>query len=98
MRKLFAIFFLFVCQAVFAAELPKELYYKTDTGYVVLTTEPCEIEGIPQFKWKAYATEYNKNHPGCWYRAKDGVHIYYSDLDATGLYDPAGFKVDRDSI
>ena len=80
-------------------DLPKEMSMKTETGEIVLTSEPCEFIklGLKDYRFAAYATEKgHANHEGCWdtdiidrFKA---IKIYFPEIDSTGIYNPALFK------
>lgn len=57
-------------QTAVAAEPPKEMYMPNDAGgFVVLTSQPCQIEKMAEeYPYRAYATESSDvvNHEGCW--------------------------------
>lgn len=84
---------------VHSEQLPKEFSMKTETGEIVLTSEPCEFikMGLQGYPYAAYATEKgHANHEGCWTtdivdRFK-AIKIYFPEIDATGVYNPALFK------
>jgi len=100
LRVVLALIALPMAISAYAADLPKELYYVHDKGTVTITTTPCDIQEVAQpFHWQAFATALDgSTHKGCWYRTKDGVHIYYEELNQTGLYEPSWFKPTKDSI
>lgn len=82
-----------------AAELlPQEFSMKSETGEVVLTSEPCEFikMGLEGYPYAAYATEIgHANHEGCWRRdivdKSEAILIYFPEINATGVYNPKLF-------
>lgn len=93
MKQLLAVLLLTFSTLVFA----EDLVTPTDVGEIVLTEAPCSVP-FKANSLRAYATEGLKIHEGCWYLevAPDGksasVNIYYFEIDATGVYNPAIFK------
>jgi len=93
---------LFVSLIVLAkdeAPLIKEMAMKTDTGEVVLSTEPCTFisMGLQGYPYAAYATEKgHANHEGCWkvdvVDRTSAVLVYFPEIDATAVYNPKLFK------
>lgn len=84
---------------LFALDLPKELVMKTDSGEIVLTSEPCTFTkmGLQGYEYAAYATEQgHANHEGCWqrdsYEGKSSVQIFFPEINATAVYNPNLFK------
>ena len=87
-----------------SAELPQEFSMKSETGEVVLTSEPCTFTkmGLQGYPYAAYATETgHANHEGCWRRdivdKSEAILIYFPEIDATGVYNPKLFHP-RDSL
>ena len=81
-----------------AAELPQEFSMKSETGEVVLTSEPCTFTkmGLENYPYAAYATEKgHANHEGCWRRdivdRTEAILIYFPEINATGVYNPKLF-------
>ena len=81
-----------------SAELPQELSMKSETGEVVLTSEPCTFTkmGLEGYPYAAYATEKgHANHEGCWRRdivdKTEAILIYFPEINATGVYNPKLF-------
>ena len=81
------------------AEPIHELIMKTDVGEVVLTDQECIFKkmGLQGYEYAAYATEKgHANHEGCWRKdmidGKSSVQIYFPEIDATAVYNPALFK------
>ena len=81
-----------------------EMVMKTDTGEVVLTKEPCEFTkmGLQGYPYAAYATDKgHANHEGCWkidiVRNMSSVLIYFPEIDATAVYNPALFELRKES-
>jgi hypothetical protein len=75
-----------------------EMVMKTETGEVVLTTEPCEFikMGLTNYPYAAYATEKgHANHEGCWRMdivdRMSAVLVYFPEIDATAVYNPKLF-------
>lgn len=90
---------LFLIHTAHTAELPKEMFMKTDVGEVVLTTEECAFKkmGLQGYEYAAYATEKgHANHEGCWksdsYEGKHAVFIYFPELNQTAVFDAKLFK------
>ena len=81
-----------------AENLPQEFSMKSETGEVVLTSEPCTFisMGLKNYPYAAYATEVgHANHEGCWRRdivdKTEAILIYFPEIDATGVYNPQLF-------
>jgi hypothetical protein len=77
----------------------KEMVMKTETGEVVLSTEPCEFikMGLKGYPYAAYATEKGKpHHEGCWkvdvVDRFSAVLVYFPEIDATAVYNPKLFS------
>ena len=88
-----------IINEVHSAELPEEFSMKSETGEVVLTSEPCTFTkmGLKNYPYAAYATETgHANHEGCWRRdivdKSEAILIYFPEIDATGVYNPILFK------
>ena len=82
-----------------AENLPQEFSMKSETGEVVLTSEPCTFipMGLKNYPYAAYATEVgHANHEGCWRRdvvdRVEAILIYFPEIDATGVYNPRLFQ------
>ena len=82
-----------------AQPIIKEMTLKTETGELVLTTEPCEFTkmGLKDYPYAAYATEKgHANHEGCWkvdvVDRSSAILVYFPELDATAVYNPKLFK------
>ena len=82
-----------------SAELPQELSMKSETGELVLTSEPCTFipMGLKNYPYAAYATETgHANHEGCWRRdivdKTEAILIYFPEINATGVYNPRLFQ------
>ena len=77
----------------------KEMSMKTDTGELVLTTEPCTFisMGLQGYPYAAYATEKgHANHEGCWkvdvVDRFSAILVYFPEIDATAVYNPKLFQ------
>ena len=77
----------------------EEFSMKSETGEVVLTSEPCTFipMGLKNYPYAAYATETgHANHEGCWRRdivdRSEAILIYFPEIDATGVYNPKLFQ------
>ena len=77
----------------------QEMSMKTETGEIVLTTEPCEYikMGLKGYPYAAYATEKGKaNHEGCWkvdiVDRYSAILVYFPEIDATAVYNPKLFS------
>ena len=93
-----------IIDEVHSAELPQEFSMKSETGEVVLTSEPCTFTkmGLEGYPYAAYATEKgHPNHEGCWRRdivdRMEAILIYFPEINATGVYNPKLFHP-RDSL
>ena len=71
-----------------------ELATKSDVGKIALTKSLCDTNVPPSFIYRAYATEGEKIHEGCWYREESAVYIFFPELNATAVYNPDLFKPD----
>lgn len=65
-----------------ASAADKQLCFPTDVGNVVITSQPCDIkfEAPNNFKYRAFATEGNGVHEGCWMADEGSVYILYPEL------------------
>ena len=88
-----------IINEVHSAEALPELSMKSETGEVVLTSEPCTFTkmGLKNYPYAAYATETgHANHEGCWRRdivdSSEAILIYFPEIDATGVYNPKLFQ------
>ena len=88
-----------IIDEVHSTELPQEFSMKSETGEVVLTSEPCTFikMGLKNYPYAAYATETgHANHEGCWKRdivdKSEAILIYFPEIDATGVYNPKLFQ------
>lgn len=77
----------------------KEMFMKTDTGELVLTTEECTFikMGLKGYPYAAYATEKgHANHEGCWkvdvVDRFSAILVYFPEIDATAVYNPKLFS------
>ena len=77
----------------------KEMTMKTETGEVVLTTEPCTFTkmGLTGYPYAAYATEKgHANHEGCWkvdvVDRYSAILVYFPEIDSTAVYNPKLFS------
>ena len=93
-----------IIDEVHSTELPQEFSMKSETGEVVLTGEPCSFTkmGLEGYPYAAYATESgHANHEGCWkidiVRNMSSVLVYFPEIDATAVYNPALFELRKES-
>lgn len=99
-----AVFCLFVltCLTSLSANA-QEKYMATDAGYVVITDEPCKIQWEQPgngLLWHAYATDVQQKEPhiGCWGMPDQmTVHIFWPEVDYSGLYKASLFKDQKDT-
>lgn len=81
----------------------KTLSLKTETGEIVLTSEPCTFipMGLKGYPFAAYATEKgHANHEGCWKMdivdRYEAILVYFPEIDATAVYNPRLFQPKAD--
>lgn len=72
-----AIFMLGYCTIANAEELPQAISMKTDVGEVVLENYDCDVINSAGFEFRAYATEGELVHKGCWYVENGIVNIWF---------------------
>lgn len=99
---IFVIFWFWLLDYPYAKDA-KTLNMKSETGEVVLTSEPCPFikNGLQGYPFYAYATDKGKpNHEGCWKMdivdRFEAILIYFPEIDATAVYNPKLFQPKAD--
>ena len=90
-----------------------EMYYKTEVGYVVITSKRCstKINSNIEYQFSGYATSFESNkglvkHHGCWTvdnfvannEMIETVNFYYPEIDQTAVYKMKSFKRQKEGL